>query len=240
MIEKEGVILSTLDFKERDLLVYFATEQEVQTIYARGVRSAASKNRRLCNPFSRVRLTLDHKEGREMDILIRGDLLEYYYEIQEDLVGQSVGFVLRDCISRVRMNPRIYLYLLSCWQSYQKKENRAYTFACLCMAEILKSEGIEPYVQGCVRCHSKKKIETVSLSDGGFLCSDCNHGKQSWSRDDLKKFRGLFIVDSELIEAFCTVYSYSLSDFIYLAKWFERYEHVDLASLQFLRSIRTL
>ena len=240
MIEKEGVILSTLEFKEKDMLIYFASENEVQTVYARGVRSAVSKNRRLCNPFSKVRLTLEHKEGREMDLLIRGDVIEYYYGIQEDLIAQSVCFVLRDCISRVRIHSDMYHYLLMCWKAFQEKDKNVYAFACLCMAEILKAEGIEPFVQGCIRCHSKKKIETVSLREGGFLCSDCNHGKSAWSKEDLKKFRGLFIVKRDVVEAFCLVYEFTLSDFIYLAKWFEKYEHLDLASLHFLRSIQSL
>ena len=240
MIEKEGIIVSVVDYKEKDGLVYFATPQGIQTLYARGIQTSTSKNKRLCNPFSRVRLTLEHKEGRQMDILIRGELLDYFYEIQEDLVAQSICFVLRDCLTRLKSDEICYQYWLACWQSFQGKSDEAIAYACLTLAHALQLEGIEPYVDGCIRCHSKSKIETVSMKDGGFLCSDCNHVQVPWSKEDLKKFRGLFIVKPEVIEAFCTVYSFTISDFIYLARWFEHYEHVQLASIEFLQSIQRL
>lgn len=240
MIEVEGIVLSCLEYKEKDGLIYFASPNGLQTIYARGIQSTTSKNKRLCNPFSKVKLTLDHKEGRQMDILIRGDLLAYYYEIQEDLLAQSICFVLRDCLSRVKMDGTCYSYLLSCWQAFQSKNKDAYAYACLCLAHALKLEGIEPFVQGCIRCHSKKQLETVSMKDGGFLCKECNHQYPAWQVEELKKFRGLFIVKPEVVEAFCSIYTYSLSDFLYLAKWYEHYEHLELASIQFLRSIEKL
>ena len=240
MIEVEGIVLSCLEYREKDALVYFASTHGLQTIYARGIQSSTSKNKRLCNPFSKVKLTLDHKEGRQMDVLIRGELLAYYYEIQEDLVAQSVCFVLRDCLSRVQMDATLYQYLLSCWMAFQSKSDEAYVYACLCLAYALKIEGIAPFVQGCIRCHSKKQLETVSLKDGGFLCKACNHQYLAWPLQELKKFRGLFIVQPEVVEAFCSIYTYSLLDFLFLAKWYEHYEHLELASIQFLRSISKL
>ena len=240
MIEKEGLILSLSEYKDRDALVYFLSKEGLQTIYARGIQSVASKNKRLCNPFSYVRLTLDHKETRKMDYLIRGDLLAYYYKIQEDLFAQSLCFVLRDCIIRSAFTPLVYSYLFACWNSFQKEDGKAISYACLILATLLKKEGIAPFVEGCVRCGSRKGIETVSLREGGFLCKDCNQKEKAWKKDELRKFRSLFIVKREVVETFMEVYTYSISDFLYLAFWFEQYAHVQLSSLQFLKSIEKM
>ena len=108
------------------------------------------------------------------------------------------------------------------------------------MACLLKKEGIAPFVEGCVRCGSRSGIETVSVREGGFLCKECNQKEVSWKKDELRKFRSLFIVKPEVVDAFTEVYSYTVSDFLYLAFWFEQYANVQLSSIQFLKSIEKM
>ena len=38
MIEVEGIVLSCLEYREKDALVYFASTHGLQTIYARGIQ----------------------------------------------------------------------------------------------------------------------------------------------------------------------------------------------------------
>ena len=241
MSDVAGLVVALQDYKDKDGIVFVLTPESIQSVYARGIQNPASKNRRLCNPFSEVSLIVADRKMSTMDFLIKGSVLAYYHTIQDDLVAQSVCFVLRDCLFRVAIVPMYSSLLKEVWQAYNRKESSALTYACLLMAQILKNEGIAPHVDACVGCGSKRQIETLSKPDGGFLCVRCNQGRYpKWEKTELEKIRALFIVKETLVEPFAQSARYDLDDFLFLAKWFELFSHTELASVRFLASIRTL
>lgn len=240
MIDITGLVLSVQDHKERNGIVYVLLEDRIQSVYARGIQSPASKNRRLCNPFSDVTLIVSEQKSSTMDNLIKGNVNKYYHHIQDDLVAQSVCFVLRDCLFRVHIVPEYQALLKKVWENFSDKVSNM-NYACILMGQILKNEGIAPDVSACVSCGSKQKIETVSWSGGGFLCVGCNQGQYpKWPKEDLEKLRNILVVKDDLIDVFAQHASYDLDDFLFLAKWFEYFENVELPSVRFLSSIRTL
>ena len=54
--------------------------------------------------------------------------------------------------------------------------------------------GIEPEVDRCVRCGSKKSIVGISGEDGGFVCRDClRDGDDRFGVPQLREFRLVFL-----------------------------------------------
>ena len=76
--------------------------------------------------------------------------------------------------------------------SLQRLDGDAFHELVLCqyLAGILKVEGIEPLVDECVLCGSRR-VQTISVEEGGFLCARCAGamGAHSVGVAELKKFR---------------------------------------------------
>lgn len=242
MTDLSGLVLSVQDYKERDGIVFVLTQTKIQSVYARGIQSAASKNRRLCNPFTKVDLIVgERRSGSSMALLIKGSVKAQFHKIQDSLVAQSACFVLRDILFRSVIHPEYEDLLFKVWQAFDHSEKSRWTYACLLLACILKNEGIAPDVSECVRCHARKGIETVSVADGGFLCVNCNVRQfPKWKKEDLEKLRSLFVIQPDRMDIYAQNKAYDLDDFLFLAKWYERYAAAELASIRFLNSVRSL
>ncbi|MDO4466782.1 MAG: DNA repair protein RecO [Bacillota bacterium] len=238
--EVSALVLDCEDFKEKDAIVSLLVEEEIIRVYARGINKITSKNRMLCQPFSRVNITIDQK-GERMPLLIHGNVEKYYFRIQESLVAQTVCSVLRDIIKKSHVNHDTFVLVESVWSAFHTGEANVYTKACILLKEILMSEGIGIQVEGCVNCSRKNKIETISLLDGGFLCTECNANRYpKRSKQELIQYYSLMHVGKDKQEEFFDTFLFTVDDFIFIANWFEHYTYIALPSLRLLKSIKSI
>ncbi|MBQ0065313.1 MAG: DNA repair protein RecO [Firmicutes bacterium] len=236
--EVSALVLDCEEYKEKDALVTLLIEDELVMAYAKGVGKLTSKNRILTQPFSSIKVFLDQKENR-MPLILHGHVEKFYFRIQENLVAQSVCFVLRDCIKRSHTTLGVSSLLESVWEAFQTGEANVYTKACLCMKQLLENEGIGLYVDGCVNCSRKNHIETISLKDGGFLCSECNANfYPKRSKQELIQYYSLMRVKEDKFELFNETYLFGMDDFLFLGNWYEHYASTSLLSLRLLKSIK--
>ena len=236
--EVEGIILSIQDYKEHDGLVSILTCNEIFSFQARGIHKPNAKNRSLVQPFTYVHLSLVE---RSLPILTTGHVLQSFYHVQEDLTVQSVLNVLVDCLKHTTISDSMFINFKSCLESFHLGHSNGYTYACMILKDILKEEGISIHVSDCVSCHRKDHIETISLLDGGFLCSTCNHGRiRKYSKDELIQYHSLFVYKDNQREDLANMYDFTLSDFLFLVRWFLEYTSLHFASYSFLQSIVSL
>ncbi|MCF0106343.1 MAG: DNA repair protein RecO [Holdemanella sp.] len=239
-IDVECLVLECVEYKENDALVTVCSEESIFTVYARGILKQASKNRKITQPFSKVNMTLNYASDKAMPMLIHGNVIDYYYKIQQDLVSQSICFVLIEMVRKSKCNDRIYHFLDACFKAFHNNTNPL-TYACLCIKEILISEGIGMYVSGCVECGRKDKLEAISIPEGGFICHYCNgHVHTPLSKEELIQYYSLFVLKDKDNERFIETMEFTIDQFIFLSRWFEEHGHTRLVSLQFLNSIKAL
>lgn len=237
--ELTGLVLSLQDYRESDGIIRLALQDQVVGVLARGVMKSASRNRRLCNPFSKVRIVYDPKYSHGMYYLIHGEVLWFDSHIQDDLLAQSVCFVLRDLIVRIGINPMIYECLEACWQAWNcSQQESGCLYACLVLAGLLKEAGIAPNVDSCTVCGKTNGIETIVLEEGGFVCKDCAQGKYPRiSRKSLLAFRALFRAGSSNIQYLQEHFRYTLQDVLMLSRWWEYHTDSVLPSISFLDTV---
>jgi DNA repair protein RecO (recombination protein O) len=170
-----GIILSSQEYNERDLIVHLINSKEIYSVYCKGVRSMKSKNRRLTAPFSYVELQVGSSKNSQMKSLVSGRLLSTPLDLGSDLELGALCFALRDCIESSTFHPNYFPILEKFIEACAaKKDKEMHIWAASLLACILQAEGIAPYVQGCVKCGSKQGIEAFSMQAGGFICKECN------------------------------------------------------------------
>lgn len=236
-IDVEGIVLSVQDYKESDGIIKLLTKDGIISVLAKGIQKQASKNRAITQVFSKVKYTIDERKNG-ISLLYYGQTIKYYYRILEDLTTSSICFVLSECINKSRCDENVYYYFDKCLESFQLGLIDAYSYGCLVLKELISLEGVDPFVDGCIICQRKDHLETLSLDDGGFICTRCNHDRTlPRSKNEMIQIRSLFKVKIQDIDLFTSMYEFSLDDFIYWAEWLEKYTHIKIMSLDFLKAI---
>lgn len=194
-IEKtEGVVLKATPYKESDAILSIYTHVYGKiSVYARGVKKIRSKNARGITPSTLSSFELNIRSG--MSSLVRATGIEYYRHIQEhietDILCQCLLEYYYRYIPENKPDSHAYLFLIDTLKAIDAGYSYRLIYA-LILVYIMKDNGIELEVDGCVHC-GRTSVTSFSLIDGGFVCR--KHQKpqdMQISVDALKAIRHIY------------------------------------------------
>ena len=172
------LILRRVAYKENSAMVTALSPTGLFAFYARGVNKLNSKNLAPTNELSLSDLTLSSsaqgklslKEGKlEESLLPQAEDLDAY-GISSFCLESTLRFLSEDSDSADCQ--AIFDSLLANLRSL-KTGDSAYLAGTRFLSCLLKTAGIVPEVNRCVRCGTRKGIVAISKLDGGFVCRDC-------------------------------------------------------------------
>lgn len=186
----EAIILKRTFYKENDVILHVYTKDFGKIgIHARGVRKLTSKNARACQEMMISEMTIHLKKG--LSSLMKATPLHYLRHIKENLESEIVGnYILEYYYRYIEENmPSLEEYdmLVTSLKVLDQGYPPLLVYL-LFNVFILEHNGIMINVDGCVKCGSTKVV-SLSIEDGGFLCSDHLLQHQTYSIDFLKAFR---------------------------------------------------
>lgn len=236
----DAIILSSREYREYDALLSVLTrEYGVMQVVARGICKIKSKNASACQPFTYARVQLLIQERRELQGLRSAQIIESYRYIREDLLKQSIASFFCECIEKSRFEQDVFSVLKGSLDALQETK-RPFTVLCLFQSIMNRLHGIEPYVDGCVRCRQTRCIHAISVRDGGFVCRFCHqHFDKAQSKERLKCFRLFCKAKWEHYELLAEV-SADFQDFENLYSFFEEHAGIPINSIRFLRKLAAL
>lgn len=238
--ESEGIVLKQTDYRDADAIVDVLTAKYGRiTLMVRGLRKITSKNAMACLLFNKSKFQLNYNEARSMQSLKCAESINNYRLIRESLEKQSIAMMMCEAIDKIKIDDADSAYdLLDKSLTYLEKTDNIYAILGLYMAKLNDMCGITPEVDACINCGRQDHIVSISLTDGGFICSDCfdinRHHKAGLQR--LKYFR-LFakagIDDFKVLEKI----DCSINDCIDVIDFFCEYSGINLKSYNFLKEI---
>lgn len=235
----EGIVLSVQDYRESDGIIRLLTQDKILSILARGSETNFKESNDHTGVFTCA--LYDRAKENGLSLLYYGNVIDSHYKIMEDLMKSSICFVLAEVITRFHGNPTIYMLFDKCLKEFQNDDAKAYNYACLLLAQIIQKEGIAPFVDGCILCKRKDHLETLSVDDGGFLCTTCNHDRiLPRSKQEMIQIRSLFKANEKDFTQLNEMFAFNLDDFIFWVEWLEKCIHFNVSSLKFLKSVQTL
>lgn len=235
MTEVEGIVLKVQDYKENDALAWLLTETEILTVRIRGYQKTTSKLRNCAQCFSHVRWQI-HSKAQGFSLLIHGTCIDFF-AFQNNLLRQSIAFVLRDIFLKIDGYSSYLNLFLSILHAVSDTDQEFYFRIVWLLKQILINEGIQPYTDGCILCHRTDRLQVLSKTQGGFLCSNCNTDKKTDKKEELIKIYSIFHAELENFELCRDRFVFSLQDVLYWCEWFEYYQQVHLKSLDFVKQI---
>ncbi len=238
----EGIILSIRDYKEHDAIIKaLCKEIGIQSFVARGLRKANRKNLGAAQVFTHAKFFVEFHEQKTIHTMKTAEIMQSYRTIREDLLKQTIASVLCECMEKADLDMlNISAFdFLQCTMNHLAKTSQPYGLLALFMANMNRYCGVEPYVEGCVHCHSQKQIQAVSVIDGGFVCAHCMNPTKDiiMHKQDLYSFRLLCLADMENFEAIETYQNWTFDHVQMMVRFFEEYSGMYCKSMRFLSCI---
>lgn len=174
-----SIILRTRDLRESDKLVTVFTEKEGKlTAVAKGVKKPKSSLRGCVQPFCHSQLFFS--QGREMDLITQGRLLDFFGNSREDLSRTLYIMYMMELLDKSLMDkvplPHLYLTLVEVLE-LMDQEGFNPLLVRYFESQLLTHLGYRPVLDRCVGCGSRLSDHyTFSLADGGLVCAACPTG----------------------------------------------------------------
>ena len=238
----EGIVLQYQPYREHDAIIHvLCKDYGILHIVCKGVQKIKSKNAAAIQPFTYARIFLLEQKRGSLQTLKNAEIIHSFRKIRESLEKTCCATYMCECVDVSHFDFDCFDAM---YQVLQILETTKEPLKILCLFQSLmnRMHGIEPYVDGCVRCQSSSHIHAISYTDGGFICTKCMH-----LEDDEKTKQQL-----QVFRLFCkaglehypildeTIHEISIDQFMDLYRFFYDYSGIRVKSIKFLKTVFAL
>ena len=207
----QAFVLSNSDYGESDRIVsLFTLEHGRMKGFARGARNSHKRFGPALEPFARIDLQLNHKEG--LSSLRSADVISLYSGIRSELSAIAHGLYaceLVECLTpEGQPLPRLYRLMASYLEwldsgRIEESDRRMFEI------NLLNILGYRPSLEGCSRCGANfGSIGALMQQGGELVCRFCAASGRQISPSSLQGLKfclstgrfGQAILDKEMLE----------------------------------------
>lgn len=232
----EGIIVSTVDYKESSKIVNILSKEEgIIGVLAKGSKNPKNKLSSTTNVLCYGTFYLNYQEGK-MSFLREVDIENSFKGIRRDIIKLNYSLFLLELMSQVYrhdQNQKVYELLIQGLY----KINEGYDPQVITSIIELKSLvnlGIKPAIDRCVNCQNTHDIVTISSYKGGFLCKNCVGNEFIYHIKTLKLIQMFYLVDLSKITKLDISDTIKKEISMFIDEYYERYSGLYLKSKTFL------
>ena len=239
MIKKiEGIIVSTVDYKESSKIInIFTKENGIIGVLAKGSKNIKSKISATSNVLCYGTFHLKYWEY-SLPTLIEVDIINSLKEIRKDLTKTNYALFLLELASGVyrhEQNENIYPLLITGLLKINDNYDPS-IITNIIELKLLDDLGIKPVVDKCVSCASHNNIVTISSYKGGYLCKDCVGTEFIYHIKTIKLIRMFYYIDLSKITKIEISDAIKKELNLFIDDYYERYSGLYLKSKNFLET----
>lgn len=238
----EGIVISTVDYKENSKIINVLTPTDgIIGILAKGCKNPKSKIATTSNVLIYGIFYLKYYKG-SIPTLVEVDLIDTFKQIRKDIIKQSYALFLLELSSQVykhEENKQIYNVLIN----GLTKINDGYDpqiITNIIELKLLQYLGIKPVVEKCVNCQKTTDIITISSYKGGYLCKDCVDNETIFHLKTLQLIRTFCYIDISKISKIDVSENIKKEISLFIDDYYERYSGLYLKSKSFLEKYSKL
>ena len=209
----EGIVINTIDYKEKSKIVYLYTPNGISSVKALDVMK---KNLGFTVTLNYVEFEMSNSK---FPTVLEYSLKKSYYNSFQDIKKMGVVFTLVDIIKRLEgdyPHNRIFSFFLNCLNLLEKGEEPRFVLS-LFLIKMLYIFGVKPSFEECVFCGSKNIVD-FSINSGGPICSNCGSHNEinlkimDWFKRiyNAKDYNEELFLDINYKELLDQIYSYYL------------------------------
>ncbi len=238
IISVEGFVISSTPYKESSKILNILTpEYGIIGVISKGCRSLKSKLRLISDKFAYGTFHLYYKE-EGLSTLIDGDIINYFENIKSDITRISYLSYITELAAGVYKesnNKEVYdLFINGVLKIEEGLDPKIITN--ILELQFLEYLGINLNLDECVKC-SNNKIVTVSLSKGGYVCSNCRTNEPIYDEKVIKMLRLYYYVDISKITSIEIDKNVSNKIYELLNEYYDEYSGIHPKSRKFLKEL---
>lgn len=238
IISTRGIVVSTTPFKETSKIINIFTEDMgVIGCISKGCKSLKSKLRLPSEKFAYGTFHLYYNE-KGISTLIEGDIENYFLNIKSDILKISyLSYICELAIYVYKESESNEVFKLMEDAILKIEENHnPMIITNILELQYLNYIGINLNLDECVKCGSSKVV-TLSMSKGGYICSQCRENEPLVDEKVLKLLRLYYYVDISKITNLDIDDTTSKTINQILCEYYDEYSGVRLKSKKFLRDL---
>ena len=196
LINVEGIVISTVPYKENSKIInIFTKENGIIGCIAKGAKGLKSKLRLASEKFAYAEFNISYKE-QGLSTLVEGNVIDYFINIKSDISKISYLSYICELSSKVYKecnDNEVYNLMLDAIFKIEEGFNEK-VITNILELKFLNYIGINLNLDECVSCGSKKVV-TISLEKGGYICANCRSNEILVDEKVLKLMRLYYYVD---------------------------------------------
>ena len=237
--EIEGIIISTVDYKESSKIINIFTKTEgIVGIVARGSKRLKSN---ISASSSVLTYGIFHinTRSRGMGNLLEVDIINNFKNIKSNLLKINYACFLLELTSQVYRHDNdnsIYKLLID----GLNKINDGYdenVITSIIELKMLDYLGIRPVIDRCVSC-GDSNIITISSYKGGYLCKNCIGNEKILNIKTLKLIRMFYYIDISKISKIDVSNDVMREINLFIDDYYDRYSGLYLKSKALLYDMK--
>jgi len=238
IISVDGIVVSSTPFKENSKIInIFTKEKGIIGCLSKGCKKLKSPLRLISENFAYGTFHLYYKEDK-LSTLVDGDIKNYLINSKSDIVKISYLSYLCELSVNVYKESEsedIYSLLEAAILKIEEGYNPQ-IITNIIELQYLKYIGIDLNLDGCVVC-GNNKVVTLSLSKGGYICSNHRTNEPIIDEKVLKLLRLYNYVDISKITNLDIDNSISNEINRLINEYYDEYSGINIKSKKFLKDL---
>lgn len=202
IIQVEGIVLKTADYKEQAVIATVLTKEGTKNYIIRAAKKISSGTRLLSIPLSKILFNATHTDG--LDTITEGIVINTYNNLKNDINKIMVSYAILEKImifSKQVTDPEtFYTFVINILDKLSTNINEELLLTIFDL-KLTYLIGIAPEVKNCLVCGTKSNHQYFSIYHGGIRCDRCG-GKESFDLNDseTKTLQLLYLVKLDKID----------------------------------------
>jgi len=239
IIKVEGIVIGETNYSESSKILKVLTDEYgIISVMSKGCRNLKSKLRGVSSKLSYGDFNISYKPNG-ISTLVSVDIKNSFRNIMLDIEKISYATYMLELVEQVEKHSEkkgIFSLLIACLIKINENLD-SMTITNILELKMLDFLGISPVIDECSICGSNKKIVTIDVTSGGYICQNCYRNEKIYSEKTIKIIRMLYYVDINKITKLEVSSSVKKEVDEFIDLYYERYSGLYLKSKTFLKNL---
>lgn len=173
MNEFKGLIIDSIDYKEKSKIIYLYTPLGKESILVKAGKAYKAGNLGMITTLNEVAYV---KSKANLPVMIEYHILNSYFDITESIKKIEAVSLIIEIIKNIpedSNHKRCYDFIINILNDLKTSDN-ILKILCIFLIKMLYIYGVNPQLKECVNCHNKNNLIYFDILRGGALCSNCS------------------------------------------------------------------
>ncbi len=178
-LSSDAVVLRSINYSDTSLIVRLFTKQFGKvSVIAKGARRPKQFAAGVLQPPNHITVWYQHKEGRDIQTLIKSEFVERYGGLTADLARSTAALVTVEMLDRAMHDsdphPILFRLITSTLRQLDQIEGDVAVLFHFFQLHLARQLGFGPRLSTCGRCGRAMNKASLDMTTGSLLCASCS------------------------------------------------------------------